>query len=288
MTFRKLSTNFLATLAVGTGAALAQSGPASYCDEGYTIADTNDDGVVSQEELTTATEKEFGDFDRDGDGAISREEYTECRGAWSVDAATDTQGSGEFMKQFDTDADGRVEQAEYAETVETDYYARWADIRGTQPRDTVLQQEETATDASGAGEGATSAEDEKMMTVLRRIVFVPAGATPDFGEMGREEMAARAALRFILLDTNRDRAITEEDWENASTMKNDMSEVLNTEFDAVDADRSGGISREEYSASRQARWDQARQDAQASAESGDGSESDVGAPVVYYHYPQPM
>jgi Ca2+-binding EF-hand superfamily protein len=92
----------LAAFALSGGAALAQ-------DQGMSMSelDRDDDGEVSEEEFITAFEGEglFGDWDEDGDGNLTQEEFR----------------SGAFSA-YDEDGDGALDEEEFSEFEDDDWF----------------------------------------------------------------------------------------------------------------------------------------------------------------------
>jgi len=288
MTLRYLTTTIIAGVALGAAPALAQSGnqQADYCEQGFSLADTNQDDYVSAEESAAAVDWEFQGLDANGDGMISQSEWRDCRRAWmSAEAAEE--GTSSTMPEVpnfslvDEDGDGTLTQQEFMNAASSAYDEAMTGMTGTQSTSAEgsAATGETDMSASDAGEMA------EPMLILRRMIVLPTVQDGDrMGQMGREEMANRAAMQFIILDTNRDRSIDAEEWDpQESTMQNDISEVLNMQFEEADTDASGDISREEYQASGERRMQEAERMAEEAGES-----SDAGAPVVYYRYPDTM
>lgn len=334
MTFRATSISVLAALAVSAGGALAQSGSASFCESGYSTSDADSDGVIDRDELGKATEVAFSELDANGDGMVSQDEYLECRTGWMPNSAIEDTLSREDVTVLDGNQDGRIDQGEFMGRADQEYSARWSET-GTdkEVRDAdfapVTPEDEggvgdTQAEASGGSQGgapaatqgdAQTAEAAKATgdsagkgaqqgLILRRIIFLPTGDGRGPGDMSRDEVAQRSAQKFLLLDTDSNKAIEPDEGAEADDMsmeeKNNIVRAIlhqnfNQEFDRIDADKSGDVSREEYAADAEGRWQAAKEramsgNAQASgdAQSSGSAQSDTGAPVVYFHYPHPM
>lgn len=288
MSFRLLTTTLIASMAFGVPA-IAQSttGP-SYCEDGFTAADTNEDDMISSDELTAARATEFDELDANGDGEVSRTEYNDCHAQWSSagsDGMMQSDRNADNMASVDTNADGSITPDEYM-TAADEAYSASAGLSGSM---------NTSADSSAMSDSDDSAMssgmDEEPSLVLRRLILIPMGSGSGDGTMSpmsRDEAAARAGRQFQQLDANQDSQIDSDEWAGASSLQTDWQDVMNREFDAADTDSSDSISREEYMAEGERRMQEAQQ---MSADAGDSS-SDVSnnpsAPVVYYRYPHAM
>lgn len=292
MTLRYLTTTIIAGVALGAAPALAQSDnqQADYCQQGFSLADTNQDDYISPEEASAAVDWEFSALDANDDGVISQTEWLDCRRAWlSAEAAEE--GTSSTMPEIppmdlvDEDGDGVLTQEEFMSAAAEAHDAAAMDVSGAAST--------SAETSSATGDAAEESDEEsdmaagdqqEQMILIPRIVFLPTEADQSrFGQMSREEMADRAAMQFIILDTDADRTVDAKEWAEQESLKNDISDVLNMQFEAADTDDSGDISREEYEAAEQRRMEQAQQMAEEQGEA-----TDTGAPVVYYTYPHVM
>lgn len=291
MTPRKTSISFAAVLAVlGTAAVAQDAGQASFCEQGYARADANADGVVGPDELSAVTDAEFSELDADGDGSVSAAEYAECRAGWMQDLPdTGSERTEERMAELDTNADGRLDRNEFMGTVDQDqYFARWGRMPFTESvrdeRGATANQGQSAearTDAATTGE--RTGEDDAAGTIreMRHVIRGPQGAS--LNEMSQDDMAARTAQMFLILDANNDSVVDRPEWVRIRLGGEHLTDSLAAAFGRADADGSGDLSPEEYAADRERQWNRGREQA---AEAG--NQSDVGAPVVYFRYPHPM
>ena len=272
-----ISTTILCSaIAVATPLAAQQ---ASYCDEGYTVADTNQDNVISEDELTTARDSQFGAMDADGDGMISQQEYTDCMGSWSASSASEPASEEDFA-EFDADQDDMVSAQEYMDQVEN------SSMGSADPG--TMQSTSATGDTSASGNDATSGnsgEDGRVL-ILRRVLLVPQGYDDArVGQMNDDEISARAANRFVGSDGDGDSQLTREEWmSRAEQQQENIRGYMDRMFDRTDADKSGDISRQEYQDAGMKRWQAAQAEGQAQNREG----SDTGAPVVIYRYPSTM
>ncbi|EAQ03724.1 hypothetical protein OB2597_10791 [Pseudooceanicola batsensis HTCC2597] len=270
----------------------ATAGIDNLCKSGFASSDSNSDGTVSRDELNTAREQMFGALDSDGDGELSRAEYVDCMNQSARSAVGDTAaksgGKNTDLPDLATaDRDG-------SGTVDTDEYM-------------------SAT--HDAQQQASAGTDDGAVLLLRRYIVAPVGYTDaDVRDMGEEETAARAARQFQRFDADRSGDISEREWSEASTMQNDISDVLNMEYDRLDADASGTVNRQEFSDAGTNDWDAAREAIRnATRQSGttssaqetsgtstrtseadnqtEGNRGTAGSrtpPVVYYRYFAPL
>jgi hypothetical protein len=251
--------------------AMAQENPppgevAPFCKEGYVHADTDDDRLISNEELQAAIDAEWEALDTDRSGDLTNAEVVACLNliAGTQSAATDR--SAENMAEADADGDGMLSAQEFMDAAQ----AAYDDIHS---------------------DPSLSADDPRVM-VLRRYVFLtPEEAGGPFPDMTSDDVAARSAQAIRDLDTNSDEMIDEAEWSRQDTPRRDIEAQINMRTTEIDTDRSGTVSEEEYRQSRMDDLEAAREAALSGAEGGDpasgesdGGESVADVPVVYYRY----
>ena len=170
MTRYKTSISLFGLLACLGPAALAQSdGDQGYCDLGYVMADTNEDGMVNPAEHNVAMQSEFSDLDADGDGTISMDEYTSCRSAWT-EASNVRQTLGEDdMAMLDRNDDGEISQEEFTSATQDAIEARWGPnppeqkvevMESAMDSDTESADTEDTADASSSGDMNTGSDTD--------------------------------------------------------------------------------------------------------------------------------
>jgi len=77
----------------------------------FESADTNGDGVITREEFHAARERLFGRLDRNGDGYMDKDDLT-----GRLAGRQKAQGRlAELIAQFDRDGDGRLSKAEFVD-----------------------------------------------------------------------------------------------------------------------------------------------------------------------------
>jgi Ca2+-binding EF-hand superfamily protein len=243
-------------------------------EEDVTVLDQNKDGEVDQGEYMEAADQQYmarwsetgtGKEVRDADFAPAT---PKGEGGVGGDAQTDAASNPEGGNPSDMEAAA----SKSAES-------------GIQNK-TENNVQDAASGNSAEGYKATGNQGEggqPQGLFLRRIIFVPAGDARGPGDMSHDEIAKRSAQKFLLLDTDGNKVIAPEDSAEAKAANAIVNQTINQQFNRADADRSGDISREEYAADAQARWEEARSRAESQ-----NAQSDAGAPVVYFHYPHPM
>lgn len=230
-----------------------------YCTEGFIQADSDNDGIITQDEVSQASDVEFSALDSDGDGVVTLSEFTECRMQSMQDMAADTTERGiQSFSGADTDGDGMISQQEY-----------------------IAATSEASENLPSGGDGS-----EADAQAARSFIFLPSAQEDRMTTMGRDEFAARSYILFFSLDTEEPEGISQEEWERGAATRNDMEEILNTQYQALDTDQSGDITAEEYGAASQSRAESATQRAQE--QGATDSTDSVGPPVVYYRYEHPM
>lgn len=241
MSIRHLATRALATtalvtalvtVALGPRAALAQDdSPSSYCDRGFSLADTNRDDIITEEEVAAASDAEFDAIDADGDGTITPEEFAACRGAWLTHATAPDSALMDELAAIDRDRSGTASREEFV------------------------------------GAAVSEGELAPNMDLPQIVLNPPGGGEPR--AMPREEAANRAAMMFLLMDANRDETVDAKEWAEQRSLNADIADIINMDFSATDVDASGDLTREEYQAGAQRRLEAARARAEAAGEGSD-------------------
>ncbi len=117
----------VSAVALGSGAALARvgAGMGGHGDRGFSMIDTNSDGVISKAEFAVARDKMFQRLDVNSDGYFTREEATAGAEALRQKAAEagkeiSPERAAKFKERaekrfdsLDTDKDGRISKAEF-------------------------------------------------------------------------------------------------------------------------------------------------------------------------------
>ena len=269
---RTLTTTMIAGLALGgAGAALGQT-QGDYCAQGFLNADANADDLISMDEAAAAGDAIFAAMDQNGDGMVSQTEYKDCRGAWMATVSAPDAGTVEDLAALDGDGDGAMTLDEYSGAS----MEAWEGA--TQP---------TGAQSTSAGAPSADAADAQggsdPVVLFRRFIVIPGDSDRGPADMTREEAANRSAQRFMMMDRNRDDRIDAQEWAQQETLNDDLSDIINMQFEEADADASGGLTPEEMRAAAERRGEQAMARAEAAGEG-----SDVGAPVVYFVFPHPM
>lgn len=302
MTRNLLATTILAAACVAAGPALAQQDTQAgddLCRTGLILADIDDDGTLSDDEIVTLTDTEFRQLDKDADGVVSREEFVSCHASWlemhqditqgqqaaldGEDAATESAEPGMdeldmVMDELDTDDNGVLSPDEYLTGA--------ADTAATM-RDGMEVENAQSTSTGTSGEASQGVEDgapEDQIVVLRRIVVMPPQHT-GMVMMSPEEAAARAAMRYIILDTDRDNQISREEWTAQGKDSGDAARTyLESSFDAMDTDKSGDVTQQEYYQQKVDSWERAN----LSAENKGTMDRETGGPIIYFRFPHAM
>lgn len=273
------------TLDAPTAAALALlvlASPAlaqSECALSFETSDSDGSGGITQGEWASWRDQGFASMDRNGDGEIDRDEYANCMSMGVGDQMGKADRSADNMTEADMDKDGAVSAEEYRRAAEK---------------------------AQGeAGQGGDG------ILVLRRYILVPARASDrEVQDMSQSEAAARSAQMFRTLDKDNDGKLTQNEWSVDNSMMADLSESTGRTFDQMDADKSGKISRAEFTNATDLQWKNARSASSfdaakaggqtdgsdgsgasnggAGSASGSASGSDGGEANIYYLLLAPM
>ena len=248
----------------------AQNAERPYCQAGYAVADTDGDGYISENELTAVRDAQFADLDADGDGAVTKEEFANCMTAWAPEEASDP-ADEQDLAEFDEDGDGSLSADEFMGGMQ--------ETAGMQIEPGSVQSTSATSDTASEGQNG-----DGQILLLRRLILVPSDYDDArMQEMSAEELAARSGYTFETTDADGNAAISVEEWKDRyNTVR--AQQVLDREFDSLDADASGDVSRLEYYSAGLKKWEQA----QLTAEDKGMEENETGAPVVYFYYPSPM
>jgi Ca2+-binding EF-hand superfamily protein len=280
-------------LAAGSGFAMAQTNDVqadrgnqerfasnSYCDSPRASVDGNDDGFIDENEATGAVENRFGQIDQDGNGQITKTEWVDCVSKSRDMSSAESDRSADNFADADTNKDQEIDAAEYRDLAEESYQA--------------FQQDRSSDEQSKAGSNeAASAEDDSMpIVVLRRYVWLTpeeAGDDQAMRDMSADEAAGRAAANFSSLDSNGDGILDTNEWSKRSSPPGVSEDIASANFDEMDEDASGAISREEFASANAGSTDEtttaSTDDKQKSGSATDGSaDAAAGTPVFIYRF----
>jgi len=246
----KLTTAIMTTTAlVAAPAFAAEEDMAGFCENAFYAGDKNADGTLTQEEIAEMRDAEFEQLDADKDGSISRTEFRTCMAQKRDTAAEQEAKSGEDK-------------------------AEWSDL-ASDGSDS-LTREEFVNAVEFAWEGG---EDSKN-TLFKEL---SANMEDAIDETDRKEGFAQAAVsRFQTADTNGDGVLTQKEFETPAREKTYSDQGLDKQFQETDADNSGAISPQEYSAA--ATWSTSAMGTQASgSEDASSAEAQGDVPVIRYY-----
>ncbi len=264
-------------------ASAAPDAPA-YCDTPWHSIDGNDDGFVSKSEATGMMETRFGELDADGNGEITKTEYVDCMTRTGGQTAAEADRNEQNFAEADANADGELDREEFRQAAKEAWDRNSGNI-STQMKDddsTTTAASETGNDdaMSGdqeqAGASTTGAENDALL-VLRRYVWL----TPDEDEttlsgMSEDEAAARSAVTFNALDKNNDDIVDTAEWSERTPQSGMNEDWASANFDKLDGDASGAITRDEYNQAQSRMLDETTT-ASTTAGSSGGSNDDASA-----------
>lgn len=234
----------------------SQTGQASVCETGFASYDQNSDRELSSDELDSVARANFREMDADGDGALTRQEYSDCSNVLAGTQSMESDRTAENMAEYDTDGDDTLTQQEFMQASADSYDAMRDDPNGE--------------------------------TDITRLTFWPVSTTPGaWIDMSVDEAAGRSMMLFVSLDKDNSGTIARDEWAVTQVPLPDRSEAANQRFDETDTDSSGDVSEDEYSGMIQNRG----QDAQdQSAENYEMPTNTLtpDEPAVYYTYPSTM
>ncbi len=256
-TTHSLMTALAATVAFGTAAQAGDNkDTAGFCDGGYSLTDVNGDGYISPIEIEAYSKRANVAMDADKSGSISRDEYVNCAKVGMDVHPMREKGNLVDSGMLDADEDGMIS---------SDEYLGYAFDR-----------------ARLAAEGDAEAAEDAQRLVYR----LPDEEKLEFDTVPLEEVVSRSKRMFMVLDSDRDGALSSEEYEVEVMKPIDIDDVLNREFDSMDADKSDDVTPEEMTEANTARAQRAME--RSDAATGEKSDPEVGAPVVYYTYPHAM
>ncbi len=251
----KSVTQAAAMLTLTSGMALAAADESSVC-EGYSMTDVNNDGYISAIEANAYAKRQASDMDSDADGRVSREEYINCSKRNYTDKETGRTNAVADVDMIDSDKDGMISGPEYAN------YAIGAVARALQG-------------------------DENAMKEAENLVYrMPDESKLTFDTVPLEELVSRSKAAFMMLDADASGDLSEEELNTPVFKPIDINDVLDREFDQADADKSGDLTQTELIAANEKRAEEAMK--KAEEQTGEKLDPEVGAPVVYYTYPDTM
>jgi len=216
--------------------------------------DTNGDGKVPRAEYDVVRGQRFALSDENGDGALSADEYVnEYAVRLDRDIATERKASIEQTHTrfgaIDKDADRCITRAEYAASGERAFVALDHDKDGRVTKsDPQTPRAESATPRPRSVIGMpTTHGHEGMLAIYDE---------DDDGVVTRAQYDAHRAQAFTKTDANRDGKLDATEYvdEFADRLDRQIARQRQAQlkqghvrFEAIDADKNGGISREEYS-----------------------------------------
>lgn len=269
----------------------------SFCDTGWAMVDTDNDGFVSADEAKSAMNERFKSLDSDGNGEVSQSEFSNCMSIEGTSASAER--NDESFKSADLNQDKGIDRDEFRDSAEqayNDYYGNAGPASSDDDSSSSMGDDKMASDdnASTGDKSAktTDAASNDGILVLRRFVWLTPeeSQNPDlFADMSRDEAAARSAQTFYALDENSDGIIDTREWSKRSPKSGMDEDWANANFDKLDKDSTGSISRDEY---RQAQANMLDTMTTASTNADDGSEdqasssasNDKGIPVYIYRF----
>jgi Ca2+-binding EF-hand superfamily protein len=205
------------------------------CDKSWASVDGNEDGFVSREEASGAAEAMFSQLDADGNGEITKTEWVDCRSANRDLSSAETDRSNANFAGVDANEDQQIDPSEFRSQAEESYQA--------------FHQDQSASKDSGSQTEAASSEDADPVIILRRYVWLTpeeAGSDETVANMSEDEMAGRAAANFRSLDGNGDGVLDTQEWSQSSSASGVSEDVAGGQFDTLDGDSSGAITRSEF------------------------------------------
>lgn len=240
----------------GSEAADTEALGTSYCNTGFFAADTNDDAILTEEEIEAASTEVFEEIDADDDGSISREEFVNCEER-GLEAAQEA-----FSRTY-----GDIEAASLDEA--------WSTAAETNPQ--IEEEGMSRDDFIGAASDAfgllatMTLEAEGAGPVAFETPFVYLGETERLADMTAEEFARRSAYTFELTDTDGDDRLSREEFLNRGEELTVDIEEINSRFDEMDADSDESLTPEELSGMDRLRTE-------------GGADMSEGVPVIYYFF----
>lgn len=205
-----------ASAETSAGEEMAASG-SDYCEREWMTIDGNEDGFISGDEATGGLERRFDAIDADGNDAITKTEYIDCKTGTGVKAADAGRDDATF-EAADADGDGLLTRKEYGDAAATAY------------------------------EEAIATDD---VLILRRYVFLtPTEADRDgaLSGMAEGEIAARSVRNFSFLDGDGNGEISMSEWRVQTPRVGMTDDAATAQFSELDGDGDDEITRKEYEA----------------------------------------
>lgn len=202
-------------------------------EKSFLTLDANTDGTVSKQEATDLQKRLFDVMDKNDDGAVSRLEYGNCTFGMHTTANVSSrpddaraQGTPEAFADLDTNRDEAVDYGEYMAAGQ----AAWKES------------------GVAKGKGLQMKDFRDQMTVF---VGDPEKADLDRNrQISEAEAAIEAHRSFAALDRDNDGDLTLMEWQAMPSNR-----PSDARFDALDSNRDGALSRNEFDQGRNQRID---------------------------------
>lgn len=251
-----VAASLAALTAIGAGIAVAQeSMPAKSCGKQWTIADTNNDLVLSREEAEASREMDFSRLDQDGDGQISQAEWAACSDMALAHQAL--RGIG-----------GDQERGEAASNEQASSAQQQADSAEADARPIInglIVPDARVDDADQSGD---LSREELVDSMRQKYSAASEAARQEAREpAGEEGQAWFSGAWFKLHDTNGDGRVSPEELTDA-----DLEGASKRAFGRVDENGDGIISKDEFG-----KWMTTRYEAAQEKATG-------GQPATVWHY----
>ncbi len=131
--------------------------------------------------------------------------------------------------------------------------------------------------------GSSEAGESQQLTYSREDGEV----SPRIGDPTDAQYWSRVAQIFDMFDADDSGGLSEDEWTAEAAAKTDLNDVYDTSFDTTDANSDGSVSEEEFTAGNMAKYEDAV-NTMSDGETASAEDSQQGIPVIIYRYYVPM
>ena len=229
------------------------------CSAQWVAVDENSDGKISESEAQKATEAQFSQIDRDGDGMISVKNWKDCTVPSAIPGGFQSaEGTGTDRTPPGALTEGETAGAQATEEG-TSEQAQANGETGQQATESTRALQAPSGGAETPADWGDEQFGEMDTDYSGYITSEEAGEWTQnrvTGTVDEEETLGRYGAMFSMMDEDADGRITQQEWDAREQMD------VQSRFGRIDQDGDDQISQSEWGDYRQQRFGEAQQDMQ--------------------------